>query len=119
MGGGTVTEPEVVNQLVIATTASMQAGPLTERLVRDGFYVTQVNSSGGLLYEATVSLLIGLDKRRLARVLTHIRECCPTRRRFVPTYIEPPVFEAQSMMIEADVGGAKVYVLDVEYFERL
>ncbi|MEE8392388.1 MAG: cyclic-di-AMP receptor [Anaerolineae bacterium] len=109
----------VVNQLVLVTVAGSQAGALTDRLVRDEFYVTQVDSSGGILREATNSLLIGLDHARLPRLLEHIRECCPTRRQFIPAHVEAPLLEVQPMMIEAEVGGATVYVLDVERFEQL
>lgn len=114
-----MTEPATINQLVIATVAGAQAGSLTERLTREGFYVTQVDSSGGILYEATLSLLIGLDRAHLPRLLEAIRECCHTRRRFVPAHVEAPLLEVQPVMIEAEVGGATIYVLDVERFEQL
>lgn len=114
-----MTPPNVVNQLVIATIYGGQAGALVDRLSRDGFYFTKVDSSGGILYEATVSLFIGLDKARLPRLLEHVRECCHTRRRFIPAHAEAPTLEFQPMMIEAEVGGATVYVLDVERFEQL
>ena len=114
-----MTSSDVVNQLVIATIAGAQAGALTDRLTRDGFAVTQVDSSGGILYEATVSLLIGLNRARLPRLLEHIRECCHTRRRFIPAHVEAPLLEIQPVMIEAEVGGATIYALDVERFERL
>ena len=74
----------VVNQLIIATIAGAQAGVLTDRLTRDEFYVTQVDTSGGILREATIALLIGLDRAHLPRLLEDIRECCPTRRQFIP-----------------------------------
>ena len=109
----------IVNQLIIATIAGAQAGVLTDRLTRDEFYVTQVDTSGGILREATNSLLIGLDRARLPRLLEHIRECCPTYRRFIPAHVEAPLLEVQPMMIEAEVGGATVYVLNVERFEQL
>lgn len=108
-----------VNQVVIATVARAQASALTDRLTQGGFYVTQMDSSGGILYEATVSLLIGLDRTRLPRLLEHIRECCHTRRRFIPAHVEAPMLEIQPVMIEAEVGGATVYVLNVERFEQL
>ena len=108
-----------VNQLVIATVSGSQAGALTDRLLRDGFYVTQVDSRGGILHEATVSLLIGLDQTRLPRLLKHLRECCRTYRRFIPAHVETPLLEIQPMMIEAEVGGATIYVLDIERFEQL
>jgi uncharacterized protein YaaQ len=108
-----------VNQLVITTVSSVQAGGLTERLIQDGFYVTQVDSSGGILSEATMSLLIGLDRERLPLLLAHLRHCCMPQRRFIPAHVETPLLEIQSLMIEAESGGATVYVLDVERFEQL
>jgi uncharacterized protein YaaQ len=114
-----VTPGSAINQLVIATVSGAQAGALTDRLTRDGFTVTRVDSSGGILHEATVSLLIGLEQARLSHLLEHVRECCRTRRRFIPAHVEAPLLEIQPMLIEAEVGGATVYVLDVERFEQL
>lgn len=108
-----------INQLVIATISGAQAGTLTDRLTRDGYYVTHVDSSGGILQEATVSVLVGLDRARLPRLLEHLRECCHTRRRFIPAHVEAPLLEIQPVLIEAEVGGATVYVLDVERFVQL
>ena len=110
--------PQPVNQLVIATVAGAQAGTLAERLTQDGFYSTQIDSSGGILYEATVSLLIGLDRTRLPHLLGLLRECCRAHRRFIPAHVEAPLLEIQPVMIEAEVGGATVHVLDVVRFEQ-
>jgi len=117
--GGDVKPRNDVNQLVIATISSTQAGALTGRLTRDGFYVTRVDSGGGILREATVSLFIGLDQAGLPRLLEHIRECCHARRRLIVAHPEAPLLEIQPVMIEAEVGGASLYVLDVERFEQL
>lgn len=114
-----MTSDSRVDQLVIATVSSAQAAMLAERLTGDGFCVTHIDSSGGILYEATVSLLIGLDRVRLPQLLRHIRECCHTRRRYIPAQVEAPLLEMQPVMIEAEVGGATVYALDVERFERV
>lgn len=110
---------EKVDQIVLATVGGDRAGELTQRLVDDGFQVTQVASSGGLLQEAMVTLLIGLRRARLATLLEHVRECCHVRRRYIPTQLDGTPFPPQSTMIEAEVGGATVYALDVERFEQL
>ena len=114
-----MTSGNAINQLVIATVSGAQAGTLTDKLTRDGFYVTHVDSSGGFLHEATVSLLIGLDRAHLSRLLEHVRECCHTRRRFIPAHVEAPLLEIQPVLIEAEVGGATVYAVDVERVEQL
>jgi uncharacterized protein YaaQ len=114
-----VSDQRNVNQLVLATVAGAQANALTDRLTLDGFFATQIDSAGGILYEATVSLLIGLDRARLPRLLSHLRECCRTHRRFIPAHVEAPLLEIQPVMIEAEVGGATVYALNVERFEQV
>ncbi|OQY19230.1 MAG: hypothetical protein DRI77_03965 [Chloroflexi bacterium] len=111
--------PNIVNQLAIVTVSGAQAGALTDRLTGDGFYFTRLDSSGGILYESTLSLLVGLDRARRPRLLEHIRECCRTRRQFIPAHAEAPMLEVQPTMIEVETGGATVYVLDIERFEQL
>jgi uncharacterized protein YaaQ len=109
----------VVDQLVIATVAGSQAGELVDRLTRGGYYVTRIDSSGGILYESTVTLIIGLDSALLPGLLEHVRECCPTHRRYIPAHAEAQLLEAHPVMIEAEVGGATVYALTVERFEQI
>jgi len=108
-----------VNQLVLATVSGSQAGELLDRLTRDRFNVTQIDSRGGILHEATVSLLIGLEQQRLPALLKHFRECCHTRRQYIPAHTEAPFLEVQPVMIEAEVGGATVFVFRVQRFEQL
>jgi len=108
-----------INQLVIATVTSAQAGALTQAITQDGFHVTRIDNSGGIVQEATVSLLIGLERTRLPRLLEHIRTVCHTYTRYVPAHMETTLAEVQPLVLEAQLGGATVYVLDVERFEQV
>ena len=114
-----MTPPKIVNQMVFANVAGSQARALVEQLTDDGFYVTQIASRGGILHEATVSLLIGLDKMRLPRFLGHIRKICQKRRQFYPAHAEAPFLNTPVVMIEAEIGGASVYIFDLERFEQI
>ena len=113
-----MTSLQSVNQLVIVTAAGEQAGDLMRRLTEGGFHFTQIDR-GGLFQEIPASLLIGLDRVDLSRLLALVRECCPTQRRFIPAQAETPWIEGVGMMVEAEVGGATICVLDVERFEQL
>ncbi|NLE45931.1 MAG: hypothetical protein GX620_14515 [Chloroflexi bacterium] len=108
-----------IDQLVLVTVSGSQADAFTDKINRAGLYVTQIDSSGGILNEATVSMLIGLSKRQLPMLLDILHECCRTRRRFIPVHVEAPLLEIQPAVIEAEVGGALIYVLDVERFEQV
>ncbi len=113
-----MTSDKILNQLVVATVSSRQASELADRLSRNGFNFTFIDSKGGGLLESTVSMLIGLNRAELPRLLERLRECCRVRRQFLPAHLEGPFLEAQPIMIEAEVGGAIVYVLEVERFEQ-
>lgn len=110
---------QTVDQLFLITVAGEQMSDLTQALNREGFYVTVMDSSGGLIDERLSTLLIGLNHARQAVLLEHIRDKCRTRRRLIPTPLETPSLSFQPMMIEAETGGAVVYVLDVDHFEQL
>lgn len=109
----------VIDQLCMVTVLGEQSAELTARLVADGFQVTEMNSSGGLLQEVQVSLLIGLPHIRMGALLAHIRDCCRRRRRFIAAHLEGSSSLFQPAIIEAETGGAIVYIIEVERFEKL
>lgn len=109
---------EIVNQLLLVTTDASQVGELAERLTRDNFQLTRINNSG-FFDEAAVSLLVGLNKARLPQLLEHVRAACHTRTRFIPANLEAPPLALQTALVEAEVGGAIIYALDVERFEQI
>lgn len=108
-----------VNQLVIAIVTGRQVDEVIRTLVKDGFYVTQIDSTSGFLQEATASLLIGLDQARLPHLLERLRTLCLPQTRYLPVHLEVTMTEIQPMMIETQVGGATVFVLNVERFEQV
>lgn len=108
-----------INRLAIATVAGSQADELTRTLVKEGFYVTEIASTSGFFQEATVSLLIGLEESRLPRLLHLIRTLCRPYVRYVPVHLEVAMAEVQPLMMETQVGGATVFVLNVERFEQV
>lgn len=108
-----------VSLLVIVILASDQVNELTQELIKSPFYFTRIDSSGGILEKSTVSLLIGINQARLEPLLEIIRKICHTRLKFIPARVEAPSMQGQPLMIEAEVGGAAVYVVDVERFEQL
>lgn len=111
--------PPTINRLMIVTVSGEQTNDLVQKLNRDGFYVTVIDSRGGLLDERLSTLLIGLNAARQEPLLEHLRRECRTRRRLIPTQLETPLAAAQTLMIEAETGGAVIYLTEVEQFLTL
>lgn len=108
-------------KLVVAVVQSRDAGTLIQALVEQGFAATQINSSGGFLRESNVTLLVGVQEGLVADVIRTVRESCHARMRYVNPLmpiLEPAEFHVAAP-VEVHVGGATVFVLDVERYERV
>jgi uncharacterized protein YaaQ len=107
-------------KLVIAVVQGKDVDGLLSALVRDGFRATQVNSSGGFLRESNVTLFIGVDDHDVAAVRQLIQTNCHSRTHFVNPLM--PIIEPGEAMIsspvEVPVGGATMFVVGVQRFER-
>ena len=108
-------------KLVIAVVQGNDAEQLLAALTRQGYRATQINSAGGFLRERNVTLLIGVRDDDVADVQEIVRANCHSRTRFVNPLmpiVEPGEFYIPSP-VEVLVGGATVFVVNIERYERL
>ncbi len=108
-----------INQLVILVVSGRQSSDLMKKLTKNQFYFTVVNSSGGMIQEPTLSLFIGLNDSRLPALLKLVRACCQPQKQYIPAQLNFQPGYSNLPMIEAQVGGALVYITDVEHFEQI
>ena len=108
-------------KLVIAIVQGEDAGRTVQALSTAGISVTRFASSGGFLQQGNVTLLVGVDEERVEQAVQLIRENCRERTRYLtpmPPMVEPgEIF--MPFAVEVQVGGATIFVLDVEQFEKL
>jgi uncharacterized protein YaaQ len=86
-----------------------------------GLGSTRVATSGGFLQQGNVTLLIGVDDDRVPDALKIILENCRERSRHltpVPPMAEPGEF-FMAYPVEVQVGGATVFVVPVDSFEKI
>lgn len=97
------------------------AAQAVQALSQGGFAVTRLASQGGFLQQGNATLLIGVDDDRVEGAIGVLRENCRERQRYLtpmPPMVEPGEF-FMPYPVEVQVGGATVWVLPVESFERL
>jgi uncharacterized protein YaaQ len=107
-------------KLVITVVHDRDKSKITESLLRNGFKFTKIGSTGGFLREGNVTLLIGVEEPELEKALQVIGDSCKTREQFV-NVLPPdaaPVGTFMPSPVKVLVGGAVVFVVDVERFER-
>ena len=108
-------------KLVIAIISSRDANPLLNALNREEFGATIINSTGGFLRQGNTTVFIGVEEDRLQRLITILSQTCKTRTRLMSPSI--PAIESGEYLptgpVEVDVGGATIFVLPVERYERI
>ncbi len=106
---------------MIAIVQGEDAGQTVQSLSAAGISVTRLNSVGGFLQQGNATLLSAVDEEKIDQVREIIRENCRERSRFLTPM--PPMVEPGEMLmpypVEVQVGGATVFVVDIEKFEKL
>ena len=114
-----LTKKTDIDTLVIATVLGGQAALLVEALRRESFRFTEVDSRGGFLQEPVTTLLIGLDRERIEKLLELARHYCKARLQYIPARLDASAMQGQPLMIEALTGGATLIAFEVEQFIQL
>ena len=108
-------------KLVVAIVHSEDAGLLVDALLEREFRATRLHSSGGFLKQTNATVMVGVDEAQVDDVLAIVRATCTSRTQVVnpmPPIMEPGEF-FMPYPLEVEVGGATVFVVPVERFERL
>jgi uncharacterized protein YaaQ len=108
-------------KLVVSIVHNEDAGPLVDALLEKEYRATRLHSSGGFLKQSNATIIVGVEDGKVEEVLGIVRENCTSRTQVVnpmPPIMEPGEF-FMPYPLEVEVGGATVFVLPVERFERL
>lgn len=108
-------------KLILAIVQDEDAQKLTSTLMNDGFSVTKLATTGGFLRAGNTTFLIGVDQGRIDLALSLIEKVCKSRKQVATS--PSPVAGAAGVYVpypvEVTVGGATVFVVDVEDFRKL
>ncbi len=108
-------------KMIIAIVQDKDSVRLLERLMTDSYRVTKLASSGGFLKAGNTTLLIGVEEEHVPNVIGIIKETCHSREQLVTPMSPVGTSGTESFLpypVEVIVGGATIFVIDVEEFHR-
>lgn len=108
-------------KLIIAVVHDDDADELVEKLVAKKFSSTKLASTGGFLKEGNTTLMIGVEEEKVDQVIDIIKDVCKVRKQTYTTPI-PPTGSAGVFIpypIDIVVGGATIFVVDIDRFEKV
>jgi len=106
-------------KLILAIVSGDDSAKVARALTKQGFSVTKLATTGGFLMAGNTTFLVGTDAEKVSEVVEILRNNSKTRKQLVPTSASYGVGMFSAMPVEVQVGGATVFVLDVEQFVKL
>ncbi len=108
-------------KLVIAIVQDDDALDLIDAITEAGFRVTKLATTGGFLKSGNTTLMIGVEVEKVQKVIDVIEDICKTRKQIIttPTPITGNLDMYMSYPIEVEVGGATIFVIDVDQFIKI
>lgn len=105
-------------KLLVTVVQDKDRNRLQNALMREDFHATKLASTGGFLRSGNTTFLIGTEDERLDEVLELIKEHCSSRKQTAMPFSTVDGSTDGYMMqpVEVEVGGATVFVLDVDQF---
>lgn len=107
-------------KLVLAVVQDQDSGGLQDALVEGGFHTTKLASTGGFLRAGNTTFMIGTEDGKVDELLQLIHHHCHSR-----TQVMAPMSSLDGNTdgytmhpVDVEVGGATVFVLDVDQFRH-
>lgn len=108
-------------KLIVAIIHDEDTYRLTEELTNSGYKATKLASTGGFLKTGNTTIFIGVEKEKVDDVIEVIKKVCKTTKQM--SVLNQPVSTLADGMIsypiEVTVGGATIFVIDVDKYVKI
>ena len=107
-------------KLVFAIVHDEDGHKVMTELNANGFSVTKLSSSGGFLRSGNTTLVVGVEEDKVDQVIEIVKKKSKSRKQVLNSSMSPNGMGGVFMPypVEVVVGGATIFVIDVEQFEK-
>ena len=109
-------------KLIIAIVQDEDSSRLLTGLMNKGFGVTKLATTGGFLKAGNTTLLIGVEDERVTEAIEAIEAVCKSRKQMTTAHTNATGVSAGGYVpfpVEVAIGGATMFVLNVEQFLKV
>ena len=103
-------------KLIIAIVSNDDSSAVSANSTENGFMVTKLSTTGGFLRSGNTTLIIGTEDEKVAKAIDLIKEESKKRTEIIPATASFDISRYASYPVEVQVGGATIFVVDVEQF---
>ena len=106
-------------KLVLAIMSNDDSPAVSSALTKENYQVTRLATTGGFLRSGDTTLIVGTDDDKVEHAIEIIGEYSRRRTEVVPSTASYDIGRYASFPVEVQVGGATIFVVDVEQFIKL
>ena len=106
-------------KLIYAIVNNDDSHAVSSSLTKSGFQATKLASTGGFLMSGNTTFLICSDDDKIDEIIEIIRQHSRRRKQFMPSTTSYGVGAYASFPVEVSVGGATIFVTNIERFEKV
>ncbi len=106
-------------KLILAIVSNDDSSSVSSALTKENFQVTKLATTGGFLRAGNTTLIMGVEDDKVEHCIEIIGSECKKRTEIVPSSASYDIGRYASFPIEVQVGGATLFVIDVEQFHKL
>ena len=106
-------------KLIFAIVSNDDSAKVSKELTKNKLSVTKLATTGGFLMAGNTTFIIGIDDDKVDEVISIIGKHSKKRTQMVPSSASYGVGMSTSFPVEVQVGGATIFVTNVERFEKL
>lgn len=106
-------------KLIVAIINSDDSQNVLSEITKAGFYATKLSTTGGFLRAGNLTLLMGVEDEKVVELLDILRENCRKREEITPVIPSMEGSLIPAIPVKISVGGATVFVLDVDQFYKM
>lgn len=106
-------------KLILAIVSNDDSSAVSSALTKENFQVTRLATTGGFLREGNTTIIVGTEDDRVDHAIEVIGSESKKRTEFVPSTASYDNGRFSSFPVEVPVGGATIFVLDIEQFVKL
>ncbi len=107
-------------KLVMAIINNDDSNRVQKALANNGFFATKLATTGGFLMSGNTTLIVGAEDEKINKIMEILKKNSKKRMEHIDTSVNLAggMFSMPSTT-EVLIGGATVFVLNVERFEKI
>ena len=106
-------------KLVIAVVSNQDANRVQKELIKNHFQATRLATTGSFLKRRNATFLLGTNDDRVPEILDIIEKHSKKRISVVSSTIMSEYGSISTLPTQVEVGGATIFILQVEQFLKV